>query len=116
MPLLLQTVESKPEHSPTLILTGATASLKASANFAAFATGKFAMRAIGQSLAREFGPQGVHVAHVIFDGVVDIPSSKDFEVNGGKLDGKINSDAIADNYCRSWESRTFLFWSIIPVW
>ncbi|KAK0104586.1 hypothetical protein ONS95_004872 [Cadophora gregata] len=103
MPLLLQTVASKPEHSPTLILTGATASLKASANFAAFATGKFAMRAIGQTLAREFGPQGVHVAHVIFDGVVDIPSSKNFQVNDGKPDGKINSDAIAENY---WNLHT----------
>lgn len=58
MPLLLNAVDSKPQYPPTLILTGATASLKASANFAAFATGKFAMRAIGQSLAREFGPQG----------------------------------------------------------
>ncbi|KAG4435027.1 hypothetical protein IFR05_009483 [Cadophora sp. M221] len=103
MPLLLSAVESKPQYPPTLILTGATASLKASANFAAFATGKFAMRAIGQSLAREFGPQGVHVAHVVFDGVVDIPSSKGFEVNEGKEDGKINSDAIAENY---WNLHT----------
>lgn len=43
----------------------------------------------------------MHVAHVVFDGVVDIPSSKGFEVNEGKEDGKINSDAIADSYCKS---------------
>jgi hypothetical protein len=60
-----------------------------------FASGKFALRATGQSLAREFGPKGVHVAHVIVDGVIDIPRTKDWPVNGGAPDGKISSDAVS---------------------
>jgi hypothetical protein len=60
-----------------------------------FASGKFALRATGQSLAREFGPKGVHVAHAIIDGVIDIPRTKEWPVNGGVEDGKINSDAVS---------------------
>lgn len=56
IPLLLESVDDAP-HPPTLIVTGATASLKGSARFATFAAGKFAKRAIAQSLAREFGPK-----------------------------------------------------------
>lgn len=82
-------------HPPTLIITGATASVRGSARFATFAAGKFAARALGQSLAREFGPQGVHVAHVIVDGVIDIPRTKSYNVNDGKEDGKISSDAVS---------------------
>ena len=58
-------------HSGTIIFTGATGSLRGSANFAPFAAAKAALRMIAQSLAREFGPQGIHVAHVIVDGVID---------------------------------------------
>ena len=57
----------------TIILTGATASLRGSANFAALATGKFGLRALAQSMAREFGPQGIHVAHVVIDGQINTP-------------------------------------------
>lgn len=60
-----------------------------------FASGKFALRATGQSLAREFGPKGVHVAHAIIDGVIDIPRTKDWPVNGGVEDGKISADAVS---------------------
>lgn len=60
-----------------------------------FASGKFALRATTQSLAREFGPKGVHVAHAIIDGVIDIPRSKNWEVNGGVEDGKIKPDAVS---------------------
>ena len=60
-----------------------------------FASGKFALRATGQSLAREFGPKGVHVAHAIIDGVIDIPRTHSWPVNGGAPDGKINSDAVS---------------------
>lgn len=52
----------------TIIFTGATASLRGAARFGVFATGKFGLKALGQSLAREFGPQGVHVGHVVVDG------------------------------------------------
>lgn len=69
--------------------------MRGSPKFATFAAGKFAARALTQSLAREFGPQGVHVAHVIVDGVIDIPRTKQWEANGGVEDGKINSDAVS---------------------
>jgi hypothetical protein len=60
-----------------------------------FASGKFALRATGQSLAREFGPKGVHIAHAIIDGVIDIPRTKEWPVNGGVDGGKISSDAVS---------------------
>ena len=61
------------QKSGTILLTGATASIKASPRFAAFASGKHALRALGQSTAKEFGPQGIHVAHVIIDGLIGDP-------------------------------------------
>jgi len=54
----------------TLLFIGATASVKASAEFSAFGAAKFALRGLAQSLARELGPQGIHVAHLIIDGVM----------------------------------------------
>ena len=54
----------------TLLFSGATASIKGNAGSAPFAIAKFALRALSQSLAREFGPQGIHVAHIITDGVI----------------------------------------------
>ena len=63
-----------------------------------FASGKFALRATGQSLAREFGPKGVHVAHAIIDGVIDIPRTHDWPVNGGVEGGKISSDAVSRRF------------------
>jgi len=59
----------------TIILTGATAALRGASNFAAFAAAKFALRGLAQSLAREFGPKGVHVAHVVLDGLIDEPQT-----------------------------------------
>ena len=55
----------------TIILTGATAGCAGPRNFSAFASAKFALRGLAQSLAREFGPKGVHVAHVVLDGLID---------------------------------------------
>ncbi|KAL2257410.1 hypothetical protein VTK26DRAFT_207 [Humicola hyalothermophila] len=98
LPLLLSSVPAAPPHPPTLLVTGATASLRGSARFGTFAAGKFAVRALTQSLAREFGPQGVHVAHVVVDGVIDIPRTAGFVVNEGREDGKLNPDAIAESY------------------
>ncbi|KAL2019127.1 hypothetical protein VTK56DRAFT_10078 [Thermocarpiscus australiensis] len=102
LPSLLEAVPSSP-HPPSLIITGATASVRGSARFATFAAGKFAVRALAQSLAREFGPRGVHVAHVVVDGVIDIPRTKGYTVNEGKEDGKISADAIAESY---WHLHT----------
>ena len=55
----------------TIIFTGATASMRGSAGFAAFAGAKHALRALAQSMARELGPKGIHVAHVVIDGAID---------------------------------------------
>ncbi len=57
----------------TILFTGATASIRGSAKFAPTATGKFALRALSQSIAREFGSQGIHAAHVVIDGQIDTP-------------------------------------------
>ena len=55
----------------TIIFTGATAGIRGAAKFSAFASAKFALRGLAQSLAREFGPAGVHVAHLVLDGLID---------------------------------------------
>lgn len=54
----------------TLVFTGATASIKGGARFSAFASSKFALRGLAQSLARQYGPRGVHVVHTVIDGVI----------------------------------------------
>lgn len=59
--------------SGTVLLTGATASLRGGAGFSCLAVGKFGLRALSQSMARELGPKGIHVAHVIIDGQIDTP-------------------------------------------
>jgi NAD(P)-dependent dehydrogenase (short-subunit alcohol dehydrogenase family) len=60
-----------PHKRGTVLFTGATASLRGRPPFLAFAASKAALRSISQALAREFGPQGIHVAHVIIDGGID---------------------------------------------
>jgi HAD superfamily hydrolase (TIGR01509 family) len=59
--------------SGTILLTGATASLKGSARFAGLAVGKIGLRALAQSLARELSSQGIHVAHIVIDGLLNTP-------------------------------------------
>ena len=61
----------------SFIVSGATASLRGGKNFAAFASAKAGLRALTQSLAREYGAKGVHVAHVILDGILDTQASRD---------------------------------------
>jgi len=60
----------------TILLTGASAALRGRANFSALAVGKFGLRALAQSMAREFGPQGIHVSHVIVDGQINTPRAR----------------------------------------
>lgn len=90
-----------PQQKGTLIFTGATASLRARPPFTAFAAAKAALRALAQGLAREFGPSGIHVAHVVIDGVIrgDFARSRfpDFVASKGE-DGLLEPDAIADVY------------------
>ena len=85
----------------TIIFTGATASLRGSANFAAFAGAKHALRALAQSMARELAPQGIHVAHVIVDGAIDtefIRENFPERYAMKEQDGILNPDHIAENY------------------
>lgn len=82
--------------SSAMIFTGATASLRGGASFSAFASAKFALRGLSQSLAREFGPKGVHVAHVNVDGLIWSAGARDrFDA---KEDECLQPDAIADQY------------------
>ena len=92
---------ASPERKQTIIFTGATASLRGSANFAAFAGAKHALRALAQSMARELGPRGIHVAHVIIDGAIDTAFIRDTFPERYALkaqDGIVNPDHIADQY------------------
>jgi NAD(P)-dependent dehydrogenase (short-subunit alcohol dehydrogenase family) len=90
-----------PKGRGTILFTGATASLRARPPFTAFASAKAALRAVAQGLAREFGPQGIHVAHVIIDGVIDGAFARerfpDFVRAKGE-DGLIDPGAIADAF------------------
>ncbi len=83
----------------TIIFTGATASVRGSARFSALAVGKFGLRALAQSMAREFGPQGIHVAHVIIDGQINTPRVREMlpERDEHTI---LSPDAIADTYWR----------------
>ena len=90
-----------PQGCGTLIFSGATASLRARPPFTAFASAKAALRALAHGMAREFGPQGLHVGHVIIDGVIDgdrvnerFPQLKE---RRGE-DGMLSPDAIAAVY------------------
>ncbi|MBI5257211.1 MAG: SDR family oxidoreductase [Burkholderiales bacterium] len=85
----------------TILFTGATASLRGSANFAAFAGAKHALRALAQSMARELGPQGIHVGHVVVDGAIDTEFIRSnfperYALKG--QDGILNPEHIAENY------------------
>ena len=90
-----------PRGRGTVIFTGATAGVRGGAGFSAFAGAKHALRALGQSMARELGPQGVHVAHVVIDGAIDsqfirdnLPDAADRKAK----DGLLLPDEIAKNY------------------
>ncbi len=90
-----------PRGRGTILFTGATASLRGGAGFAAFAGGKHALRALAQSAARELGPKGIHVGHIVIDGAIDtafiaerFPERYALKAEAGILD----PDHIAANY------------------
>jgi len=90
-----------PRGRGTILFTGASGSLRGRASFAAFAAAKAGLRAVAQSMAREFGPQGLHVAHVVIDGGIGgarllsrFPELK--EERG--VDGLLEIEAIAETY------------------
>jgi NAD(P)-dependent dehydrogenase (short-subunit alcohol dehydrogenase family) len=90
-----------PRGRGTILFTGATASLRGSAGFSAFAGAKHALRALAQSMARELGPQGIHVAHPIIDGAIDtefIRSNFPDRYALKERHGILSPDAIAEAY------------------
>lgn len=90
-----------PRGRGSILFTGATASMRGSAGFAAFAGAKAALRALAQSMARELGPQGIHVAHVVVDGGIDTAFIRENFPERYALkaqDGILNPDHIAENY------------------
>ncbi len=89
-----------PKESGAILLTGASASVKGYANSSAFAMGKFALRGLAQSMARELSPKGVHVAHFVIDG--GIRSATRLEPNDNP-DSLLDPDAIAETY---WQIAT----------
>ena len=90
-----------PRGRGTILFTGATASLRGGSGFSAFSGAKGALRMLAQSMARELGPKGIHVAHTIIDGAIDTEFIKsrhpDFD-NAKAQELILNPDAIAANY------------------
>lgn len=84
-------------HRGTLIFTGATASLRGGAQFHNIAVSKFGLRALAQSMAREFQPRGIHVAHVIIDGQIESERPGRSVAERG-IDAVLSPDAIAETY------------------
>jgi NAD(P)-dependent dehydrogenase (short-subunit alcohol dehydrogenase family) len=84
-----------PRGRGVILLTGASASVKGYAKSAPFAMGKFALRGLAQSMARELSPLGIHVAHVVIDGAIRAPGSAPDEA---RPDAQLEPDAIAQSY------------------
>lgn len=90
-----------PRGRGTIIFTGATASVRGRDGFAAFSSAKHGLRALSQSMARELGPKGVHVAHTIIDGAIDTAwIAENFPERYAlkAQDGILNPEHIADAY------------------
>jgi NAD(P)-dependent dehydrogenase (short-subunit alcohol dehydrogenase family) len=88
-----------PRAKGTILFTGATASVRGSAQFAAFAAAKGGLRQVAQSMARELGPNNIHVAHVVIDGMIDNRRTRERMADRAKdlpADGMLATDAIAE--------------------
>ena len=91
----------RPRGSGSILFTGATASVRGAAEFAAFAASKSGLRATAQSMARELGPQGIHVAHVVVDGLINTPVIRERfpeEIASLPPDGAMLPEAIGQAY------------------
>jgi NAD(P)-dependent dehydrogenase (short-subunit alcohol dehydrogenase family) len=85
----------------TVIFTGASASLRGKPGYAQFAAAKAGLRMVAQSMAREYGPSGIHVAHVVIDGGIDgerLRSRRPEAIRERGEDGLLNIEAIAEAY------------------
>ena len=90
-----------PRGRGTILFTGATASMRGRDGYSAFSGAKHALRALAQSMARELGPQGIHVAHTVIDGAIDtewIRSNFPDRYKAKEHDGILNPDHIAEHY------------------
>lgn len=93
----------EPRGEGAIFFTGATASVKGFAGSAPFAMGKFALRGLAQSAARELQPKGIHVAHFIIDGMVRDAVRGRIETANDPADSLMDPDAIADAYLAVFE-------------
>jgi predicted outer membrane repeat protein len=90
-----------PRGRGTVLFSGATASLRGGALYAAFASAKSGLRMLAQSMAREFGPRGIHVAHVVIDGVIDTVAVRQRlpgRIEALPPDGAMKPEDIAEAY------------------
>lgn len=96
-----------PRGAGAIFFTGASASVKGYANSAPFAMGKFALRGLAQSMARELAPKGIHVAHFVIDGAIGKNEGKDAG------DAKLDPDEIARNYLHLYrQQRSAWTWEV----
>jgi NAD(P)-dependent dehydrogenase (short-subunit alcohol dehydrogenase family) len=99
-----------PRGRGVILLTGASASVKGYAKSAPFAMGKFALRGLAQSMARELSPLGIHVAHIVIDGGIRAPGSAP---DPAKPDAQLEPDAIAETYFHlAQQPRSAWSWEI----
>lgn len=95
------TKRMEPRGRGTIIFTGATASMRGSVGYSAFAGAKHALRALAQSMGRELGPKNIHVVHTLIDGAIDSNFIRDNVPNDDDLrdqDALLNPDHIAQTY------------------
>lgn len=99
--LRLMLAQQGKSQKQSLLFTGASGSLRGKAGFSAFASGKGALRMMVQSIAREYGPSGIHVGHVVIDGVVEgekVQTNFPGYIESKGEDGALNISAIADAF------------------
>jgi len=95
-----------PRGRGTILFTGATASMRGGAGFSAFAGAKHALRALAQSMARELGPKGIHVGHIVVDASIDGAFARDTRPDVEQLladDEIVKPEALAENYVWLWK-------------
>jgi NAD(P)-dependent dehydrogenase (short-subunit alcohol dehydrogenase family) len=99
-----------PKAHGAILFTGASASVKGYPQSSAFAMGKFALRGLAQSMARELSPQGVHVAHFVIDGAIRNPGRVE---PADKPDSMLDPDAIAASYVDVlYQARSAWTWEV----